>query len=100
VEQVTDGPIEEPDLAALRLHLARLRKARGWSYDELAARAGVGRATLTALESGKPHPSRGSTKPATSGTLVTWYRLARALEVDLGDLLRPLYGNGSPDVSP
>lgn len=92
----SDGPIPEPDLAALRLHLAQLRRERGMSYDALAAAAGVGRATLVALESGKPRigPGRDPNKPATSGTLVTWYRIAVALEVDLGDLLRPLYGKG------
>ncbi len=83
-------PIEEPDFEALRLHLARLRNERGWSYDELAARSGVGRSTLVTLESGKP---RRSEQPATSGTLGTWFRIAVALGVDLGDLVRPLYGD-------
>jgi len=82
------GPVSEPDLGALRLHLARLRQERGWSYDELAARSGVGRATLVSLESGKPR--RNPDKPATSGTLVTWYKIALALDVDLGELLSPL----------
>jgi len=36
----------------LRIRVARIR--RGWSVAELAARAGVNRNTLTALEQGKP----------------------------------------------
>ena len=84
------GPVPEPDFDALRLHLARLRRERGWSYDELAARSGVGRATIVGLESGKPR--RNPQRAATTGTLATWYRLARALDVDLGELVRPLYG--------
>ena len=87
--------LDEPDFDALRLHLAQLRHRRGWSYDELAARAGVGRATLVTLESGRSR--RNPNKPATRGSLETWFRLAVALEVALGDLLRPLYG---PHPSP
>ena len=86
-------PIPVPDMTALRLHLARLRHERGWSYDQLAARSGVGRATLVSLESGKPR--RNANKPATSGTLVTWYRIARAFDIELGELLKPLYGEDS-----
>ncbi len=83
-----EGPVPEPNFAALRLHLARLRTERGWSYDELAARSGVGRATLVTLESGKPR--RNPSKPATNGTLATWFRIAAALGVELGELVRPL----------
>nr|WP_243843669.1 helix-turn-helix transcriptional regulator [Microbacterium endophyticum] len=74
------------------MNLARLRHDRGFSFDELAARSGVGRATVVALESGKPRLARDQT--ATTGTLITWWRLANALGVDLGDLLRPLYEEG------
>ncbi|WP_336653278.1 MULTISPECIES: helix-turn-helix transcriptional regulator [unclassified Leucobacter] len=82
------SPVDEPNFDALRLHLARLRNERGWSFDELAARSGVGRATLVTLESGKP---RRTEKPASEGTLRTWFRIAQALEVGLGDLVQPLY---------
>ncbi|WP_428833633.1 helix-turn-helix transcriptional regulator [Leucobacter alluvii] len=82
------GPVNEPNFDALRAHLSQLRHDRGWSYDELAARSGVGRATLVALESGKP---RRSEKPSTEGTLRTWFRIAQAFEVSLGDLVAPLY---------
>lgn len=84
---------EEPDFDALRLHLAKLRHQRGWSYNELSARSGVGRATLVSLESGKSR--RNPAKPATTGTLATWFRIAQAFGVDIGDLLRPLYGDAS-----
>ena len=79
-----------PDFAALRLHLRRLRTERGLSYTELASRADVGRATLINLESG--FTRRGKSRPETVGTVETWYKIAVALNVDLGDLLRPLYG--------
>jgi transcriptional regulator with XRE-family HTH domain len=88
------SPVEEPDFDALRIHLGRLRHERGWSYDELAARSGVGRATLVALESGRPRRNPG--KPATTGTLATWFRIAQAFDIDLGDLVRPLYGDADP----
>lgn len=86
------SPVPAPDYEALRLRLGQLRHERGWSYDELAARAGIGRATLVSLESGKPRLRKPGV-PQTHGTLTTWYRLAVALDVDLGDLLRPLYGS-------
>lgn len=85
------SPVAQPNVAALRVHLARLRHERGWSYDELSARSGVARATIVALESAKPDKRRHQDRPATSGTLVTWWRLAQALGVDLGELLQPLY---------
>jgi transcriptional regulator with XRE-family HTH domain len=83
-----ESPSPDPDIAALRLHLAKLRQARGYSYDELAARSGIARSTLVYLESGASN--RNPDKPATTGTLTTWYHLARALEVPLDELLAPL----------
>ncbi|WP_206541779.1 helix-turn-helix transcriptional regulator [Leucobacter japonicus] len=88
VGYVSSSPVDEPNFNALRDHLAFLRHERGWSYDELAARSGVGRATLVALESGKP---RRSEKPATEGTLRTWFRIAQAFDLRIGDLVAPLY---------
>ena len=84
-------PELEPDIAALRLHLARLRSARGLSYTELAARAGISRSTLVYLENGKPNKTD---RAATVGNVVTWFRLAQALELPIGELLAPLYGEG------
>ncbi|MBN9605013.1 MAG: helix-turn-helix transcriptional regulator [Actinomycetales bacterium] len=82
------SPVRDPDIAALRLYLARLRQERGWSYNELAARSGVGRNTLVALENGKARV--GHNRPETNGTLLTWYRIAEAFEMSLGDLLAPV----------
>ncbi|WP_460784501.1 helix-turn-helix transcriptional regulator [Microbacterium tumbae] len=83
-------PVDEPNFPALRAHLAHLRHERGWSYDELAARSGVGRSTLVTLESGKSR--RNPNKPATTGTLTTWFHIARAFEISLGDLVGHLDG--------
>ncbi|MFJ4046670.1 helix-turn-helix transcriptional regulator [Microbacterium sp. NPDC089987] len=86
------APADDPDFDALRRHLRRLRENRGWTYDELAAHSGVGRATLVSLELGKPRTRGDREQAATTGTLATWWRIASALQIDLGDLLRPLYG--------
>ncbi|MGW3157883.1 helix-turn-helix transcriptional regulator [Streptomyces sp. NPDC001089] len=43
----------DPDLDALRLELGRLRAERGWSYDELASRSGLGRRTVIEIEQGR-----------------------------------------------
>ncbi|HRP99011.1 MAG TPA: helix-turn-helix transcriptional regulator [Terrimesophilobacter sp.] len=91
----SDSLFPPPNVAALRLNLARIRHARGYSYDELAARSGVARSTLAYIESGSPN--RNPSKAATVGSLTTWYRLSRALDVPLGQLLEPLFddeGNG------
>ncbi|MGW5664053.1 helix-turn-helix transcriptional regulator [Streptomyces sp. NPDC003758] len=69
----------EPDLNALRLKLARLRAARGWSYDELAARSGLARRTVIEIEQGR-----------TVGSLKTWHALAHALDTPLDDLFGAL----------
>ncbi|MGW3911973.1 helix-turn-helix transcriptional regulator [Streptomyces sp. NPDC005070] len=65
----------DPNLDALRLELARLRAARGWSYDELAARSGLARRTLIEIEQGR-----------TIGTLKTWHALAHALSTPVEEL--------------
>ncbi|MDX3364106.1 helix-turn-helix transcriptional regulator [Streptomyces griseoaurantiacus] len=69
----------DPDLDALRLELARLRAARGWSYDELAARSGLARRTLIEIEQGR-----------TIGTLKTWHALAHALDTPLDEFFSTL----------
>lgn len=84
----SSSPVREPDFTAMRLRLAQLRQQRGWSYNELAARAGIGRNTLVTLENGKPR--RNPDLPETHGTLLTWYRIAEAFEMTLGELLEPL----------
>ncbi|WP_423262455.1 helix-turn-helix transcriptional regulator [Herbiconiux sp. 11R-BC] len=84
-----DSPVPEPNFDALRAELSRLRHDRGWSYDQLAARSGVGRATLVSMESGKPR--RNPNKPASRGSIESWYRVAQAFDVTLGELLAHLY---------
>jgi putative transcriptional regulator len=69
----------DPDLDALRLELARLRAARGWSYDELAARSGLARRTVIEIEQGR-----------TVGTLKTWHALAHAFDTPFDELFAPL----------
>ncbi|KUN54907.1 transcriptional regulator [Streptomyces canus] len=69
----------DPDLDALRLELARLRAARGWSYDELAARSGLARRTVIEIEQGR-----------TVGTLKTWHSLAHALDARFDELFSTL----------
>ncbi|MEV7434018.1 helix-turn-helix transcriptional regulator [Streptomyces griseoviridis] len=69
----------DPDLTALRFELARLRAARGWSYDELASRSGLARRTVIEIEQGR-----------TIGTLKTWHALAHALNTPLDELFSTL----------
>lgn len=90
VHMPNDSPVPPADFEALRLHLARLRHEQGWSYNELSARSGVARSALVYLENGQPN--RNPPRPATRGSIETWYKIARAFDVPLGDLLAPLYG--------
>ncbi len=57
--------------------LRRLRKAQGYSQETLARKARVGRLTILRAEAGTHTP-----------TLGTLRKLARALGVELSDLLR------------
>ncbi|MGN6272164.1 MAG: helix-turn-helix transcriptional regulator [Protaetiibacter sp.] len=72
-------PVREPNFEALRVELGRHRAARDWTYDELAERSGVSRRTLIAMETGTTH-----------GRLESWFRIAQAFDLDLGELLRKL----------
>ncbi|MEH0416782.1 helix-turn-helix transcriptional regulator [Streptomyces sp. B21-083] len=78
----------DPDFEALRLELARLRAAQGWSYDELAARSGLARRTLIEIEQGR-----------TLGTLKTWHALAHALNTPLDELFGTLCEGHEPPGS-
>ncbi len=40
-------------MSPLAFRVAELRKARGWTQEELAERAGVGRVTIARIESGR-----------------------------------------------
>ncbi len=72
-------PTRDPDFAALRLTLARLRNERGWSFDELAERSGVSRRTLIEMEHGQ-----------SNGRLESWFRIAEAFETPLSELVAVL----------
>lgn len=57
---------------------ARIRKARGWTQEELAERSGLSQQYLSGLERGRRNP-----------TIVTIYELAQALKVSHLELLAP-----------
>ncbi|WNI33337.1 helix-turn-helix transcriptional regulator [Streptomyces sp. ITFR-6] len=78
----------DPDFEALRLELARLRAARGWTYDELADRSGLARRTLIEIEQGR-----------TIGTLKSWHALAHALGTPLDELFGALCSGHEPPRS-
>jgi transcriptional regulator with XRE-family HTH domain len=69
----------DPNLAALRVVLARLRGERGWTFDELAGRSGLARRTLIDLEHGR-----------TTGSLATWHTLAHTFDIPIEQLLGAL----------
>lgn len=73
------SPVRDPDFEPLRLALSRLRAERAWTYDTLAEKSGVTRRTLIGIESGTTH-----------GRLDSWFRIAQAFDVELGQLLRAL----------
>ena len=75
----------DPDLTALRVALARLRDARGWTFDELADRSGLARRTLIDLEHGR-----------TTGSVTTWHALAHAFDVPIEQLLGALCEHHTP----
>ncbi len=80
---------EEPDFEALRLQLSRLRAEHRLTYDALAERSGVSRATLIAMETATPR-SRRPGRPASRDSLESRWRVSKALGVPLGDLLDAL----------
>jgi len=83
---------DEPNFAALRVRLSQLRAERGWSYDDLAERSGVSRATLISIETGHARGRRPGT-PSSRGSVESWWRIARALGVPIEDLLGVLDSN-------
>ena len=83
------APHAEPNFEALRLRLSALRHERGFTYDELSERTGVARTTLVALETGFKRQARPE-RVHTRGSLESWWRIARALDVPLSELLDSL----------
>ena len=59
----------------LGLYLQRLRRAKGWSQEELADRAGVHRTYVSGVERGQRNP-----------TITIVEKLAAALETSIGEL--------------
>lgn len=57
---------------------ARLRKARGWTQEELSERSGLSQQYLSDLERGKRNP-----------TIVTIYEIAQALDVSYLEMVQP-----------
>jgi len=70
-----------PDFEELRFYLARLRRTQRCTLDELAERSGVGRRSLVQLEAGESH-----------GSVETWFKIAEAFDVEVGEILSSLYG--------
>src|SRR6202030_4819023 len=84
---------DTPDLTtAVARTLQALRADRGWSLDQLAARSGVSKGVLVALEQGRSNP-----------TLATLARIGDAFGVPVTQLVdvggEPAVRIGSPDAS-
>lgn len=58
-------------------NFARLRKAKGFTQEEIAQRSGFSQWYISGLETGRRNP-----------TVITLYELASALEVAVTDLLK------------
>lgn len=77
------SPARTPDFEELRFYLARLRRERHLTLEQLAERSGVGRRSLVQLESGE-----------SKGTLETWFKIAEGLDLEIGAVVSALYGPG------
>lgn len=72
-------PALKPDLRALGLEVARLRKAHRWSIDRLAEASGVHRKTIIEVEAGR-----------VAAKISTLHGIAHALGVSLPELVVPV----------
>lgn len=63
---------------ALALNVRRLRKAKEWSQDQLAAEIGIEQNAISLIENGRSNP-----------TILVIEEIARALGVKLTELLEP-----------
>ena len=61
----------------MKFNVKRFREEKGWTQSELSERSGVGRITISRMESG-------ALEETSAGTLI---KLANALECDMGDLV-------------
>lgn len=73
-------------MTPIRIHLKALREARGLSQVQLSELSGVRQATISEIEGGKAGPDGSASSPR----LVTFERLADALEVSLHELIEHL----------
>ncbi|MGI4813817.1 MAG: helix-turn-helix domain-containing protein [Janthinobacterium lividum] len=71
------------------LKIRQLRDARGWSQEELAARAELNRSYVGEIERG-----------AAIASIVTAEKLAHALELPVGQLLSPFPGSETTPAAP
>ena len=83
--RMTDSPEHLARLVGARIR--RLRMARGWSMSSLAARAHLGKATLSEIESGQRN-----------ATLETMYAIAAQLQIGLSELLTE--AGRAPETAP
>ena len=65
----------------MNFNVKMFREKKGWTQSELSERSGVGRITISRMESGV-------LEETSAGTLV---KLARALDCDMGDLVTVFY---------
>ncbi|WP_342372116.1 helix-turn-helix transcriptional regulator [Propioniciclava soli] len=72
-------PAPAPDLRALGVEVARLRKESGFSIDRLAEAAGVHRKTIIEVEAGR-----------VAAKISTLHGIAHALGVPLTELVAPV----------
>ncbi|MFC4243378.1 helix-turn-helix transcriptional regulator [Gryllotalpicola reticulitermitis] len=80
-----------PNFETLRLRLSSLRAERGLTYEKLSELSGVSRSTLIAMETATPR-SRRPGRPASRGSLESWWRVAHALNVPPSELFKALDG--------
>lgn len=67
----------------MAINLRRLRHAKGWTQEELADRAGLTGRYIGAIE-----------RADVSASVTVLGQIADALEVEAGELIRPLAANG------
>lgn len=72
----------------IAVRLKALRHERGWSLDQLAARTGVSRATLSRLENGEVSPTANVLGRLCTAFGVTLSRLMHLVEADFAPLVR------------
>ena len=78
--------MREPNYEAARRALAQARAESGMGYLRLSKAAGVSKSSVISLEMGH-----------SAGALSTWFAVAEALDVNVGDLLEHLHDDPGPD---